>query len=328
MYFSISNFQLNLNKQVTVIIGDTASGKTTLVREILGGEKYTTNASSINVILEESMLQHYLPNSLFILDESVTSQKYKEHISLITKCNREDLYFVLLSRSGLCNIPLSIESIYKFVEVQGITKNIPYVNELRFNLGKFDELLVEDSGTGYEFFKKCFNRCKPLYGNGNVLKNLSEDKLTIFDSLGFGGYLPGLIDACRLNPKLLYAYYGSFEEFLLKTLFNKESNIKLINPEKDATNKLKEIIPDYSKSCNNLEKILGRSFLSILKESELAVLLDYYIEGKEIDVVSKELNKLGIPVDKHNYVRSLLPNINMPDEMLRDAVRSAVKYLM
>lgn len=318
-----SNYNISLEQQITVIIGNSSTGKSTLV-ETLNKKRvnYETDASKLFYDINELFIDIYPEKSLFILDEDLID--LNEKLSYISSIKRSDLYFLIMSRKSLRQIPLSVESVHKFINVQGITKNVNYFNRELIKINKFNKLIVEDSKSGYYFFKKCVDSCESSYGNSNLLKMMSKTNLIIFDSLGFGGYITELLDKVNNDPSLLYTHYKSFEAFILEEVYRESTDFKSINPEKEAYIRLKEILPGYSKACTDLRRILNKNEKSILEKSALSHILEFYVK---FDSITEELNKLDIPLDLHSKVRDLLPSISLPEDLLKQAIEKAVELV-
>ena len=325
MYLNISNFNLKFDKPISIVIGDSSTGKTTILEDINRDIDFETDASEVIIQMTSTTLNSCPSGALILLDES--DRFYNKNFQYLLQNTRSDLNVVIFGRKRIKELPIPTTAVYKLITVKGITKNIPYCDSELINIGKFKTLITEDSMSGYHFFSKCFSNCRSSYGNSGVIKNLSQEEIVLFDSLGFGGYLTDLLDEVKKNPKLLYVAYRSFEAFLLEEIFNMDIDDKVLNPEVKSFNKLKERVPEYSKSCINISRLLNKSELRILKNSSLSFLLDYYINEIYTDVVEEELHKLRINEEDFTKIRELLPTASLPEDMLRQAVRSAVEML-
>ena len=132
MYLQLSskgfNFNLTIEHRISVILGDSASGKTTLANNInRRNVKLETDFSTITSDYLPELENSYLPNTLFIFDED--SETLWKCVKYISKCNRDDLYFLILGRNHIKELPVPIDAVYKFIEVKGITKNVAYFSE-------------------------------------------------------------------------------------------------------------------------------------------------------------------------------------------------------
>lgn len=237
-------YRFELHRRVTYVIGKSATGKTELLHTINAGRsdrrvkiecerKIYTSLSEVSEDLED------LNNALFILDENSLEFKNKAFIS---KWYKGDIWILVLSRD-IKNVtfPCAISEVYEIVMDKGVHTLKRYY-DLNLNNKRYKELIVEDSGSGYEFYSRIAPTI-PAKGNDRLSKMaLLPDgihKLYIIDSSNgarefYNIYLrakEGLIDVC--TPE-------SFEYVILKTkMFYRLKDVKYIfdNIEKLANSK-------------------------------------------------------------------------------------------
>ena len=112
------HYEFEIKRNITIIKGDSATGKTTLINMVrqfadLG------NSSGIDVVcdapcrvLEGSMwkilLQNMVGNIIFIDEENhfIRTKEFAEAVK------ESDNYFVIITRENLYNLPYSVEEIY------------------------------------------------------------------------------------------------------------------------------------------------------------------------------------------------------------------------
>ena len=182
-------YSITLNNILTVIVGDSSTGKTKLTDIILKNDyvKMETNAEEVVVYSSINVIK-YLPSNSIVLVDSDTVRL--DDVIQISKLCRDDLYILYLGRKYLKNLPLSVYNMYDFKIVHGITKNIeiPFKDTM---LGAFDTVLVEDSESGYKFFNNIFKSTITSNGNSNIEQVAKETHkpIVIFDAVGFGGYV-------------------------------------------------------------------------------------------------------------------------------------------
>ena len=112
------HYEFVIKRNITIIQGDSASGKTTLVNMIRQAENLG-ESSGINVscevpcrVLEGVNWKIILENSresIFFIDEENYFIKTEEFASAI---RGSENYFVLITRENLYNLPYSVEEIY------------------------------------------------------------------------------------------------------------------------------------------------------------------------------------------------------------------------
>ena len=112
------HYEFVIKRNITIIQGDCASGKTTLVNMIRQAENLG-ESSGINVscevpcrVLEGVNWKIILENSresIFFIDEENYFIKTEEFASAI---RGSENYFVLITRENLYNLPYSVEEIY------------------------------------------------------------------------------------------------------------------------------------------------------------------------------------------------------------------------
>lgn len=112
------HYELEIKRNITIIQGDSATGKTTLI-DMIRQAASLGNSSGIEVVCDvpcrtlegqdwKLILQNLSGNILFI-DEENAFIKTEEFASQI---KNSDNYFVLITRENLYNLPYSVEEIY------------------------------------------------------------------------------------------------------------------------------------------------------------------------------------------------------------------------
>ena len=209
IYNNRVHYFLTIKRNFTVLQGNSATGKTELIRLVQEHEA-NGNSSGITLICEakctvlttvdwEIRLQSLNGNIIFI-DDTAAFLKTKRFAEL-TKGS--DNYFVLVTRDDLNMLPYSVDEIYGLRNVTGSQKYKTYkrvYNEM-YRLYNFDistsvkpqKVITEDSNSGYEFFKEVYSgnaECVSACGKGNVcnvIRNADEvATLAIVDGAAFG----------------------------------------------------------------------------------------------------------------------------------------------
>ena len=165
-------FKFEIERNVNIIRGDSATGKTTLIGMVADYQAQGT-ASGVQLISDKKCVamvglgdtwQDYLKrikDSIVFIDEGEKYVSQKEFARFIKKT---DNYYVIATRNNLYDIPYSVDAIYevkksgkygRLKKTYNSLKKI-YGNNLKseYKLNYNDVIVVEDSKSGYQFFKK------------------------------------------------------------------------------------------------------------------------------------------------------------------------------
>lgn len=228
------SYELEIERKVTVIKGNSGTGKTTLISMIQG---YITEgrasgavlASNLNVAVLSTNSRWSLDlsesrNTIFFVDENV---RYIYDEPFQQEFSNSDNYLVVISRSGKFNhLPYAVKSVYELrtekTKSGHLTKMFSiYEDKLS---GVIPDLVVtEDSNSGREMMEAIFS-CPVMSagGNGNVSKTV-ENQLrihktiyVIVDGAAFGGFIQPLLNISEHFDVYVFAP-ESFEYLLLNT---------------------------------------------------------------------------------------------------------------
>ena len=193
-HITVSNstvkYDFDIRRNITIIRGDSATGKTTLVELI---SEYYESGAGVNLICDKacrviagrdwSTVLSTIKDSIVFIDEDnsfLTSYDFAEAV------RESDNYYVLVTREGLVNLPYSVDEIY------GIRTSGKYAG-LKQSYHEFyhiygdhkpqdsiipDTVVVEDSNSGYDFFSNVAK--DKMYsvvnagGKTNVFKTVSK----------------------------------------------------------------------------------------------------------------------------------------------------------
>ena len=186
-------FFLEIKRNITIIQGDSATGKTTLIRLLseynrLGPSSgVSVKCSKDCVALIPTDWKHYIESvseKIIFLDENNTFIHTKEFAETISG---SDNYFVLIIRDSLPQLSYSIEEIYGMRESRDSQKYVKpkhVYNELYqlYNLPdqekiKPEMVYTEDSNAGFECFHNIWgDSCRSLGGKSQAaLKVLDQE---------------------------------------------------------------------------------------------------------------------------------------------------------
>ena len=223
------HYEFEIKRNITVIQGDSATGKTTLINMLRQAENLGIS-SGIDVacdvpcrVLEGPNWELILKASsgtIFFTDEENTFINTEEFASAI---RNSDNYFVLITRENLYNLPYSVEEIYgmhssgKYQNTKKVYQEIYriYSNNSDFPI-KPQKIITEDSNSGYEFFKSVSLEkkisCESSNGKSNIfsmLKNVDNEEVCV------------IADGAAIGPEMNRLYVQT----------TKKKNIKLYLPE-------------------------------------------------------------------------------------------------
>ena len=240
-------FAFSIKRNITIIRGDSATGKTTLFSMIeeygnLGKDSgVQIQCDKACVALSGKYWQETLENihdSIVFVDEDSRFLKTKDFAKRIRNSNN---YYVLITRENLPALPYSVEEIYgihcsgRYMDTRQVY-NLFYKIYSETNPGKLlvKSLVTEDSQAGFTFFSQvAMTRgicCESADGKSNILGILQKrllnkeqkETLVIADGAAFGPEMAHISQLLRGNSNIKLYLPESFEWLLLYAdIFNK-----------------------------------------------------------------------------------------------------------
>lgn len=251
---NVLQYQFEIRRNITIIKGDSATGKTTLIDMI---REYYENGEQSGIFLQcdktcvvlegrqWKLLLRNIHDSIVFIDEGnqfITTDEFSSELK------QSDNYYVIVTREGLPNLPYSVEEIYgiktsgkygtlrqtyqEFYRIYGDVKN-----SIQFSP---DIIIVEDSNAGYEFFENVSQdknwETISAGGKSNIYKLLKEYDnkkiLIIADGAAFGPEMDRIIKKINLSIDKAIFLPESFEWLILKSDVIRDKVIKevLDNP--------------------------------------------------------------------------------------------------
>ena len=246
-------YKFTIKRNITILKGDSATGKTTLIEMIEAYEQNKENSGvSINcekkcVVLTSlnwELILNNIHNSIVFIDEGEPFIKSKDFARVVKS---SDNYYVIVTRSSLFNLPYSVEEIYgiknttsnKYQETKRIYSTFYPIYDNTKNITKPNLVIVEDSNAGYDFFShicKSLNiTCVSAKGKANIYnvikKANDENILVIADGAAFGSEIERVLSLTKVKSLGFY-FPESFEWLILKSkvINNKEIDRILEKP--------------------------------------------------------------------------------------------------
>lgn len=248
-------YELDIRRNITIIRGDSASGKTRLVSLISDYNNYGDDSGvhiecdvecvTVSGLKWKEQIEK-INNSIIFIDEGNAFVRQPEFAEV---ANKNSNYFVLISREKLSTLPYSVNEIYGlrqsnkynnikqvFNETYSIYSDMNIIGDI-----KPDIIITEDSKSGYQFFNEVANKtnikCDYAGGKDKVFNKIiglhkqSKDKvvLAIVDGAAFGPEMEDIIDYIRLKNNVVLYTPESFEWLILKSGILDVANAKLVN---------------------------------------------------------------------------------------------------
>lgn len=248
------HYEFEIKRNITVVRGDSATGKTTLINMLRQAENLGAS-SGVDVvctvpcrILEGANWKIILENSsgtIFFTDEEnsfINTEEFAEAV------RNSDNYYVLVTRENLYNLPYSVEEIYglhcsgKYHDTRRMYQQMYQIYSEYQSLPILpDKIITEDSNSGFDFFKAVGVErkisCESAGGKSNIFHLLNqiekETVCVIADGAAIGPEMDRLYK-CALKRKNIHLYFPeSFEWLILNSglIQGKDLQAILDNPE-------------------------------------------------------------------------------------------------
>lgn len=245
-------YDFELRRNLTIIRGDSATGKTTLVEMI---QDFVNNPSGTPVelicdkkcyVLQGTLWKQQLAgisDSIVFIDEGNEFIKTQEFAGEIQKT---DNYYVIITREALPVLPYSVEEIYG-IRTSGKYGSLKqsyhefyriYGEDTYENAIKPEIIITEDSNSGYQFFTQVCKdndlKCESMNGKSNVFHylNVHDDEkiLVIADGAAFGSEIDRVLHLINERKNVALYLPESFEWMILSSGVLKNNRIdKILN---------------------------------------------------------------------------------------------------
>ena len=243
------HYDFEIRRNITIIKGDSATGKTTLVEMIR--ENYENGESSgVEVFCEKTCtvlsgvdwkpLLDTMRDRIVFIDEG---NPFVSSVEFARAIQKSDNYYVIVTREGLANLPYSVEEIYGIRESGKYASLKQTYNELYHIYGKQNpvektvpsKLIVEDSNAGFEFYRGISGNkaWTVISANGKsnvfqvVMENLSEkEMLVIADGAAFGPEMDRMMKLVQQKRNIVLYLPESFEYLILESDILNDREVK------------------------------------------------------------------------------------------------------
>lgn len=234
-------YDFTLTRNITILTGDSASGKTVLIDYIRDYRRYGSE-SGVMVSCDREcrtldnedweMQLKRITNSIIFIDEGNRFVTSKEFAKLALE---SDNYFVLATREKMPMLPYSVQEIYGFRKSGKYHEAKQKYNEMYHLYGEISaqssiepELVItEDSNSGYDFFAKLSEQknvnCISANGKSNIIKCLQDSektqgtRLIIVDGAAFGSEMKEVYEYLNTVGNVVLYAPESFEWLLLSS---------------------------------------------------------------------------------------------------------------
>lgn len=246
-------YELRINRNITIIQGDSATGKTTLVKYVDdyynegkdSGIKIECNKTCI--ALKGKNWQRDLDSindCIVFIDEG---NKFVKSSDFAEAIKHTDNYYVIITREDLDNLPYSVHEIYG-LRTSGRTEiGKPVYNEMFRLYGEYAAdkeikpriIITEDDKSGYQFFESVCRTldilCEPAKGKTKI-KNFINDSyaestvLIVADGAAFGAQMREIMEYLKIYTNYVLFLPESFEWIVLKSgIFNDKNLEKILS---------------------------------------------------------------------------------------------------
>ena len=248
----VARFDFTLYRNITIIRGDSGTGKTTLFNMVAD---YTRDGaqSGVNISapcpcvalidMNWEIQLRSIHESIVFVDEDINN-RFLNTKAFAQAVRESDNYYVLITREDLHDLPYSIEEIYE-IKASGKYHKFNKLYKSRFANGyyktaksAFDSVLTEDAKAGYQFFSAVFSdlgtQIASAGGNSVVYAKIMESRekimLVIADGAAFGAEIDRVLKLERSGYRFFLYLPESFEWIILKSGLIKDVSRILDDP--------------------------------------------------------------------------------------------------
>lgn len=311
-------YDFELRRNLTIVQGNSATGKTTLVdmiRDFINnpsGTPVELNCDKKCYVLEGSLWKQQLAgisDGIVFIDEG---NEFIKSTDFAQEIQQTDNYYVIIMREALPALPYSVEEIYG-IRTSGKYGTLKqsyhefyrlYGVDTYKNVVKPELVITEDSNSGYQFFSQVCKenqlKCESMDGKSNVFHYLNMHKnkkiLVIADGTAFGSEIDKVLQLIYGRKNVAIYFPESFEWMILSSGILKSSTVD-------------EILSDPSEYIESKEYFSWeRFFTAVLIEETKDSYMAYvkrkinpvYLEKTVREAILKQVNKIELNVIPEN----------------------------
>lgn len=250
-----TQFKLYISRNITILRGDSSTGKTTLIDMVAAYQREGVN-SGVSIVCKrpcvtllgpdwEHQVQAY-DNCIVFIDEGFRPVSSEDFARAIRNTSN---YYVIAARESLFQLPYSVTEIYGIKNEtkqrkQGVwrfyssNQRLYYAESAHPHEELPELVIVEDSHAGFEFFSELSKRlgisCISTQSKSRVYREVcrcdAEKVLVIADGAAFGPEYERLYILSRMShSKKVWIYLPeSFEHLLLSSGIVKDDELPAI----------------------------------------------------------------------------------------------------
>ena len=239
-------YEFEIKRNITMLQGDSATGKTTLLEILLqylrngeaSGYSVETNANYYVFMSAPTQGTWHdeldnLRDTIIFIEENNQFVVNKSFASFVKSSGN---YFVIINRASIKCLNYSTKEMYKLesrLSEDGYTqiyhfkeiypKEMNVFSETQSSDFSPDLVIAEDSNTGFRFFKNFFNlNVNTAGGNSNIVNMVKKfnksNLLCIADGAAYGAYMQQIYEyiASKFDGQIILWLPESFEYLLVK----------------------------------------------------------------------------------------------------------------
>lgn len=304
-------YTLELERNITILSGNSGTGKTTLVA-LLSDYENLGKKSGVTIQCDKScrvlsgidwlVRLEQIRDSIVFVDEG---NEFLSSVDFARAVKNSDNYYVLVTRESLYSLPYSVDAVLELKKTRSKSKrtynraypyykNIPKFTE---QLNSVNVILSEDSGSGFEMFSNIAERygiaAETADGKSNIYDYLQKNKdkriMVVADGAAFGAEMEKVHKFSLLYPDRVVLYLPeSFEWLLLKAGLVYDSEIR------DILNNPSEFIESriyLSWEQFFTELIIRKTEADTYKRYSKNKLALFYLQPKNVDSVVSVIEK-------------------------------------
>ena len=304
-------FLLNIERNITVISGASATGKTTLVNSIAYYEELGENSGvtiespkECHVIRgknwEEDLLKY--KDSFIFIDEG---NKFVSTTEFARAIKNSDNYYIFITRENLYQLPYSVTSILELKKSTSrfkhtYNKTYPsydHIEKLEETISGFDTIVTEDTNSGYNLYSCIADRygitCVSAEGKDTVLSKIksleAKHLIVVADGAAFGANMAEVYEYSMLHTDEILLYLPESTEWLiLSSEIIKDAEITKIlsNPSNFIESSM------FFSWEQFFTDLLVRKTKNTRAKYSKKKLSDYYLEDKNITKILKTIQNM------------------------------------